>query len=41
MESMLFLANERVRQLRHDADLVRSRRGHPRGLRRYLPHRRP
>ncbi|HET6834037.1 MAG TPA: hypothetical protein VFH30_09205 [Acidimicrobiales bacterium] len=37
---MPFLADERARQLRHDADLVRAGRGERRGLRRYLPHRR-
>jgi hypothetical protein len=41
MDPMIsFLADERVRQLRHDADLVRSGRAHRRGLRRYMPHRR-
>jgi hypothetical protein len=35
-----FMAEERFRQLRHDADLVRVGRGQRRGLRRYLPHRR-
>ncbi len=41
MDSMLpFLADERARQLRHDAALVRAGRGQRRGLRRYLPNRR-
>ena len=41
MDPMLHLmADERSRQLRHDADLVRVGRSHRRGLRRYLPHRR-
>jgi hypothetical protein len=41
MDPMLqFMADERSRQLRHDADLVRVGRGQRRGLRRYLLHRR-
>jgi hypothetical protein len=39
MDPMLpFLADERARQLRHDADLVRTGRGERRGHRRYMPH---
>jgi hypothetical protein len=35
-----FMADERARQLRHDAALVRAGRTRRRGLRRYVPHRR-
>jgi hypothetical protein len=39
MNPMLpFLADERARQLRHDAALVRAGHGQRRGLRRYVPH---
>jgi hypothetical protein len=41
MDPMLqLMADERSRQLRRDADLVRVGRGQRRGLRRYLPRRR-
>jgi hypothetical protein len=39
MNPMLsFMADERTRQLRDDAALVRAGRGQRRGLRRYIPH---
>ncbi len=39
MDQMLpFLADERARQLRDDAALVRAGRSQRRGLRRYMPH---